>query len=54
METSVYNETLTLPAAARGDSQFRQLLALLDGMMETASRRAWIRTCPFSAATRSA
>jgi medium-chain acyl-[acyl-carrier-protein] hydrolase len=40
MEASVYNETFELPSAAGGDSQFGQLLALLDAMSETAGRHA--------------
>ena len=41
MEVSAYNETFELPAAA-DDSHLRRLLALLDGMMETAGRHAEI------------
>jgi medium-chain acyl-[acyl-carrier-protein] hydrolase len=40
MEVSAYNETFDLPAAAVDDSQLGRLLALLDGMQETAGRHA--------------
>lgn len=40
MEAGIFKEIFNLPAAAGGDSQYGQLLALLDGMMETAGRHA--------------
>jgi acyl-ACP thioesterase len=40
MEAGIFKEIFNLPAAAGDDSQFGQLLALLDGMMETAGRHA--------------
>jgi len=40
MEVSAFNETFNLPAAAGDDSQLGRLLALLDGMQETAGRHA--------------
>jgi len=40
MEVSAYNETLTLPAAAKDDSQLERLWELLDAMQEAAGRHA--------------
>jgi medium-chain acyl-[acyl-carrier-protein] hydrolase len=42
MEVSAYNETFELPVAAGDDFQLGRLLALLDGMQETAGRHAEI------------